>query len=250
MSAEMAVFESIQIAALAARRNPVLFVVLLAYGVVQVPSRLVGALDPQIAILVSLGFSAVYFFVGPFYFAGLIGMANEAVDGETAAGTFVAAGKKYYTPVLLVNLLLVVVAVVCLVVLSIGGVIGAAGFFAPLITTVAIIFFIQFFAHAIVVDDLGPLGGIRRSIRSVRHNLLSTIGYSVVVTAVFAIFYVAGNVASLFANPAFATLYGLPEVSFGVAVALTLALTIVSALVGCVMSTFSVAFYRSIRVAA
>jgi hypothetical protein len=202
----MAAIQALQTAVSALRRNPVLFLGGLVIGLVTLPQIVTQLMQIP---LVPTGLSALTFFVTPFLVAGLVGMADEALTGETQLGTVTDVGRDRYVPLLLGNLVqfaigfafAIVIAIVALgTVLSLGVSAGAGmnpGAVAPgtiavvgvvvllvVLAYLLVLFFVQFFAVAIVVDEEGPISGFTASYRLVRRNLLSTLGYSVVNFAV------------------------------------------------------------------
>ncbi|QIQ77073.1 hypothetical protein GL213_11375 [Halogeometricum borinquense] len=170
-------------------RNPVLFLVGLAYGLVMLPQsalRLTGSLFGSLLPFIT-------FFVAPFFVAGTIGMASESLDGETSLSTLKRVGRNRYVPLLVASF----VNVGILIGLAIAGgiivlLIGLLGFVVgiPLIALVAaglvglgiavVLVFIQFYPVAVSLGDTDAIDSFRQSIRLVRKNPLSTIGYSVI----------------------------------------------------------------------
>ena len=279
----MAALQSIGTAAGSLRRNPVLFVVAAAFSLVQLPSAFAQAVSPLIGSIISLGFSGLTIFIVPFFLGGVLGMANEAIDGRTSLGTFVSEGKTHYVSLLVVyfsllavNLVLSFVGVfvsvfagiailgsdgdVSTVALAVLGVVGLA----VVLTYLAVVFVVQFFGHAIVIDDLGAVDGIKRSVSCVRNNLVSVLGYSVItglgglLAGGFAVVISllltpslrhqgAAMTGSGAGAPAASTLSGLPTVGVVGMVALAVGLVLVSGLIGGFFAAYSTAFYRSIR---
>lgn len=261
------------------RRNPVLLVVAAAFSLLQLPGLLAQSLHPLVGSLVSLGFSGVSIFVMPFFFAGILAMANEALDGRTSARTFVREGKSHYVSVLVVYLGLFAVNLVLgfaiafaaifvgIFVLSGAGqpnlavlaVLGGIGLLA-LVGYLLVAFLVQFFGHAIVVDDLNATESIKRSAWCVRHNLVSVLGYSLLTAAGGAVFGLFGGLLSLLttprpspamngaAPPAAAPLpFDLPTVGLVGTVGLALLLVILTGAFGGLFAAFSTALYREIR---
>lgn len=196
----MAAIQSLRTGLSALGRNPVLFLGGLLYGLVVLPQNatiLIGATSAAPLLQI------VTFFVTPFIIAGLIGMAGEALDGDTTLGTFARIGRARYVSLLagkfvefgisvLFVVLFVVVALASVVALGIGFSAGsgvasggsmlvAAGIVALLVlAALLVVFFIQFFPVAIAFDDADAIEGFKRSVSLVRSNLLSTLGYSVI----------------------------------------------------------------------
>jgi hypothetical protein len=205
----MAAIASLRRAVGALTGSPVLFLGGLALGLVLLPQTVTQLLGIP---LVPFLFQVLTFFVTPFVVAGLVGMADEALDGGTDLGTFRSVGRARYVPLLfgkfvefaitvVFGVVALVIAVVLVAVVGVSA-IGAGGGFSPsaigsgtlvfvavlvavlVLAYVAVAFLIQFFGVAIVVDELGAIDGFRRSYRVVRSNLLATLGFSLVNLAV------------------------------------------------------------------
>jgi hypothetical protein len=270
-------------------RNPVLFVVAAAFSLLQIPGFVAQAVSPLLGNLVSLLTTGLFVLVFPFLFAGVVGMADEALGGRTSLGTFVASGRHHYVPVLVAYLLLFGAGVVLALVVSfgallLGGVAFAAGAGAVAGRTTVLVavglllvggvvlfalplFFVQFYGHAIVVDDLGAVAGLKRSVSCVRHNLLAVLGYTVVVGVVGAVFGLFGAVFSLLTSPrltgAGAGMGGTapgttappvpvdaPSVGPVIVAGLVVVFVLASGLFGGFFAAYSTAVYRRIRPAA
>lgn len=269
-------------------RNPVVFVgallVALLSVLVQVPQFAGQAIgSPALSILLSVLVPALSFFISPFLVGGLLGMANEAVAGETSLGAFVRAGKARYVTLLLSTLLYTVVlfalfiglaiiaAIVVLVAgVSLGGaggdpsaVIGIAILLAVLVLLLVfllVVFFVQFYTVAVVVEDAGVVECFKRSYRLVRENLLSTLGYnllSVFITLVVAVpilivvavaLLVVGGFPSAPATPGPAAAptagFDFPLATIAVGAVGFFAIQILNS---AITQTYSVAFYRDRR---
>lgn len=194
----MAAIESLRTALSALARDPVLFLGGLLYGAVVLPQNALSLAGVQyVPTLIQI----LTFFVTPFVVAGIIGMAAEAVDGETSFGTLTRVGRGRYVSLLLGNLVefgivflfgvvfLIAIVAAALTVgvgLEAGGLgVGALAaallvFGLLLLAFVAVMFFIQFFPVAIVVDEAGAVEGFKESASLVRSNLFSTLGYSII----------------------------------------------------------------------
>lgn len=282
----MLALHALRTASGAVGRNPVLFVVAAAFNLLQLPSLVAQFISPLLGSLVSLLTTGLFVFVFPFLFAGVVGMADEALRGKTSLGTFVASGRDHYVSMLAAYLLLFGASVVLgLAVffgtLLLGGVAFAAGagdvagrttvlvavgllLLGGFVLFVLPLFFVQFYGHAIVVDDLGAVAGLKRSVSCVRHNLLAVLGYTVVVGVVGAGFGVFGAVFSLLTSPQLAgpepgiggaapgtaappVPIDAPSVGPAVVVGVTVLFVLVSGVVGGFFAAYSTAFYRRIR---
>jgi hypothetical protein len=214
----------------------------------------------------------------PFFFGGIIGMANQAIDGRTSFETFVREGKTHYVSILVVYLALFAVSLVLgfvvtfvailggiifpgsagqpnLVLLSVLAIIGGVAGFGYLLIT----FVIQFFGHAVVVDDLGTVDSIKRSAWCVRHNPVSVLGYTVLATIGGAAFGVFGGAFSLLTSPQFSQRPTVGRGAVGPAagplpvdlpslgLAGTAVLVVLFSILTGLFAAFSTAFYGTIR---
>jgi len=183
------------------KRNPVVFVVGAFYAVILLPQT---ALSMMSIPLVPQLLQAVTFFVTPFVLAGLLGMVYEGRVRSTGMGTFVKIGKSKYLSLLAANLVQVAITIVFAIVsvivliglvfvLGIGfaaaspesglaafGITFALAIGGLMIVFLLIQFFLQFFAPAIVVDNIGVVGGYRRSVGLVKRNIVQTLGFGLV----------------------------------------------------------------------
>ncbi|ELZ92037.1 DUF7847 domain-containing protein [Haloferax volcanii] len=205
----MAAISSLQTALRGIRSNPVLFLGSLALGLITLPQ-----LATQLAQIpfVPTILMAVTFFVTPFVAAGLYGMADEAVgrggSGSTSLSTLRAVGREKYVSVLLANfvqlgivlafgIVFVIIVVAVAVSLGLGGLAASGGDVSNLalgggflvgiavlgllgLVYLVVSFLIQFYPVAVVVGDKGPVESFGESYRLVRHNVVPTLGYSVI----------------------------------------------------------------------
>lgn len=201
----MAAIGALRTAIGALRRNPVLFLGGLVYGVVVLPqTALQLAGFPNVPFVLQV----LTFFVTPFVLAGLIGMADESLVADTSLRTLWTVGRDRYVPFLAakfvelaVNLVFgIVVAVVGVAfVLTVGtgavaggggGVstgalaLGGVAVLLVVLLAIAVRFLIQFFPVFIVVADSGVVGAFTDSYRFVREHLVATLGYTLIQIAV------------------------------------------------------------------
>lgn len=258
-------------------RNPVLLVPVLAVVLVQLPTVLLQSVNPILASVASLAVSLLFVAAIPFVQAGLLAMADESLDGSTSLATFVDSGKQHYVTLLVAYLAVLAVnaaigMIGVLLALAGGAAIlgaGAAGSSLPVVAAVGVLLaivvlgyltvllLVQFYGQAIVLDGRGAVGGLTRSVAVVRNNLVSSLGYSVVVGVLGGVVGLVAGAASALASvgqmapseaggaaPPTAGL--LPELSlpavFGIGVVAIALLTLVAG----VITVFSVAFYREI----
>lgn len=278
----MVVISTLRTAGNAVGRNPVLFVIVAVFGLVQLPGTVAQSVDPLLGSVVSLGTSGVLLILTPFFFGGLIAMANESIDGRTSIETLFAEGKANYVSILAVYLGLIafyfVVGLISALVFVVGGVFvvgfgsggGGVGVSPAALVAVAVVavlglivyfgavFFIQFFAHAIVLDGLGAVDGVKRSVRTVRGNLPTVFGYNLITGTTGVLFGVFSAAVAVLSNPSAAAppdtatpasgLAGsLPTIGTVETVGLTLVGILLTALTGGLFAVYSTAIYRSIR---
>lgn len=242
----------------ALRRNPVIIALSVAFGVLQVPSFVAQEFSPVVQVGLSVGSFLVSVLVVPFVFAGMIGVCDEALDGQVSLGTFLRHGRDNYLAVLGAYLLLIVTFGIFSVLTSIVGgllaaVIGASvggttGFTVGVVvfglSFLAVLlpaFFVQFFGHAIVLDDAGVGKSFRRSVGVVRRNLRVVAVYFGVVFAIGLVGGLVGGIQSVTTAPG---------IDIGVADTTVLVLQTVGVLLTGIVSSvfwpFSVAIYRRI----
>ena len=278
----MTALQALRPAASGVVRNPILVLITAVFGLSQLPNLLVQPTQPILAALISLGTTGVLVLVLPFFQGGLIGMASEAIAGRTSLGTLVAEGKANYVSLLLGYFVLLAInlvfgfvvffgAFIGVVGISMGGSgesfsdAGLAGGDLTLLAVVAIIalglvlayflvtFFIQFYAHAIVLDDTELVAGFRRSVGLVRSNLLSVFGYTVLLGVGSLLVGILAAGASLLVGPqAQGAGSPLSEVATvdptpALVAALAIGYVLLTGLFGAFYATYSVAFYESIR---
>ena len=261
----MAVLNALRQTPRALQRNPVLFVPVLAIVLFQIPQVALQTISPLVASVVSLALSLLFVFVLPFFQAGIVGMADEALDGRTSIGRFVGAGKEHYVSML----------VAYLVVVAVNFVLGLAAFFVALpvgfaflgdfggvgvvvLAIVAVVgalvvlgyllfaFFVQFYGQAIVLDGLGPVDGLKHSVSVVRHHLVSTLGYTVLVGVVGGVAGGVFGVASILVSPRSSAALALPHLSVAASVGVAFLLVVFGTLFGGFFAVYSVSFYRTL----
>jgi hypothetical protein len=264
----MAVLNALRETPDALLRNPVVVVPVFVLSVLQVPQLVLQSISPLLSSLVSLVVSLLMIVAVPFFQGGLVGMSAEALEGRTSLGTFLEVGKSKYVSLLgayllvfAFNLLLGIAVVVPLVLggAYVGGLglsgagIGRAGLVvlavvglvavAVLLAYLLVMFFLQFYGHAIVLEDLGAVAGLKRSASRVRQNLLSTLGYTIVVGVLGGVAGLVFGAGSWLTSPQTASLLGLPSPSLPIVVLIALTITALSTVFGAFLAIYSVAFY-------
>ena len=241
--------------------NPVLFVPLVVLYLLTSIQTVSQSVFPIVGALVSLVVSGVLLFATPLFHGGTIGMTNEAAtSGRTSLGSFLTYGKQYYLSVLGAYLLFLAIMIALFVAGGIVGAIIAVGYFAvesvavlAVGAVVGLVFValyiglsmaLQFYAHAIVIEEYGAVDSLTRSVAVVRQNLRSVVGYfgillagGTVIIAVYGGLLWASPV-DFFAEPG--------SVSLSIAVVEALVTIVVLAPLGAVYLVYSVLFYRSL----
>jgi len=243
--------------------NPVLFVPLFVLYLLSSIQTVSQSVAPLAGAIIALVFSAVLFFAGPLFQAGTIGMTNEAAtSSRTSLGSFVRDAKQSYLSVLgaylgllaiMISLFIaggIAVGIVAaiyvfvsdsLLVVALGALVGLAAVGSYL----AIAFSLQFYAHAIVIEEYGAVDGLKRSLSVVRDNLLAVGGYFLTVFAGGAV--LSGlYVGLLWLSPV--PFFTEPGTTVALEIALLEALltVVVLAPAGAVYMVYSVLFYRSL----
>lgn len=191
----MALIKSLREAPRLLREQPILFVPMAIFAVLQTPQLFLETLDPMISLVGSLLVMGLFVFVTPVFYAGTIGMANDAATGSpTSLGQFWSHAREFYVSVLVAYLFITAVSFgfgfaisigvfVAIVAIGAGGgglplTLGVGGVIALIVLAFLIaLFAIHFYAHAIVIEGKGPVDGLSRSVHVVRHDLKPVVGY-------------------------------------------------------------------------
>lgn len=263
----MAVFRSLGTAGRTVVRNPIVLVISAIFSALQFPILLARSLDPVLGAVISLGFNGFFILALPFFQGGVVGLADEAIDGRAKFGTFVSEGKSNYVSLFVAYLLAVVASFVLFVVVGFVFLFGVAGVFLAgngepsgvaivvmllvSLLFIAVVFllmlFFQFFVQSIAIDGTAAVGGFRHSYRCVRAHLVSVFGYTILVGVV------ATVIGGLGAGVSIAAMVtpGVATSNFGVSpvfAVISLVFALISGVFSGFLVTFSVAFYRTIRV--
>jgi len=179
----------------------------------------------RLAINAAFGF---FVFVGAF--VAVIG-GSVASAGSSPASTGVVTGD---------STVLAVIAIIAL---------GAV------LVYLLVTLFVQFYAHAIVLDDRDVVAGFRRSVGLVRSHLLSVVGYSLVLGVGSLLIGTLAAGASLVFGPRTQGSTALPspvadlvsvEPTVAIIAVLAVAFLVLTGVFGAFYATYSVAFYESI----
>jgi len=181
------------------REQPILFVPMAIFGALQTPQLFTETLDPMLSVVASLVGTVVFAFVTPIFYGGAIGMANDAAtDVRTSMSRFWRHAKECYVSLLFAYLFLIGISLVfgfLIVITAIVGFIVGFGAGPPgailagaVVIGLILLFFIVmvalgFYGHAIVIEGLGAVDGLSRSVQVVRQNLVPMVGYVIVAVA-------------------------------------------------------------------
>ena len=264
----MAVFESFRRTPDALVRNPVLFIPVAGYLLLQLPQFFSGSLSPGIQSSLSLVWSLLALVLSPFYVGGLFTMADEALDDTTELGSFLGGGKSNYVQLLIgyvilaalnavIGIVIGIVAIAAFVVvlgsgglsdastatLAIFGVIGLLLLLAYLVLN----FFVQFYSQAIVIDGDKAIGAFKRSFSLVRNNVLAAFGFILLRGVISLLGSVPLIAVSVLQTPAVSEVAALPELSLPALGAVAVVGLLLSMLTSTFAATYGVSFYRTIR---
>ncbi|MFB6293755.1 MAG: hypothetical protein ABEH60_05795 [Halonotius sp.] len=246
-------------------RNPILLAVAALVAILQLPQFFLPTQSPMLSAVASLGFSGLFILFLPFYQGGLIGMADDAQTGPTEISVLIDEGKANYLQLLLSYFIVLAIAFAFSVPIVLLAFLGGAGVLLsggqpslPVLVGIGLVglvvflaYFgvllaIQFYAHAIVIDDTGIVDGFKRSVGLVRANLLSAIGYAVLLFGGGLIAGGIGGAASLLLSPQPALQSMLPTLSPPLVAGAALVYVLVLAVLGAFYATYSVRFYREL----
>ncbi len=261
----MALLKALREAPRLLREQPILFVPMAIFAVLQTPQLFLEALDPMVSIVGSLLLTGLFVFVTPVFYAGAIGMGNDAAAGTpTSLGRFWSHAKEFYVSVLIAYLFITAVTfgfgfavsigiLVAFVTVGVGGgglplMLGVGGVIALIVLAFLIaLFAVHFYAHAIVIEGKGAVDGLSRSVHVVRHNLKPVVGYGLLSLVFGAVFGGVFVLVSTFAFPS-ASAPGEPAPMPDLLPALlgSGASIVGTALFATFFVVFSVVFYRAL----
>ena len=199
-----------------------------------------------LAYVVLLAVNVVFAFVVVFAVViAVIGVSIGGVGGSGIDGSGIAGG---------VDVASGVASGGGVTLLAVIGVVAGGLALAYLLVT----FFVQFYSHAIVLDDTSLVDGFRRSVGLVRSNLLGVFGYSLVLLVggvAFGTIGAIGGIVSAARGSASPELPASPladlvagvEPTLGILVAFAAVYVLSTGVFGAFYATYSVAFYESIR---
>ena len=268
----MAAIRSLQPALRSLVRNPILLVVTGAVGILQLPQLLAPTTGPLLSTVISLGMSGVLLLFLPFYQGGILGMGDEARNGSTSIGTLIEVGKSNYVSLLLSYVVVLAIAVAFGIIVGLLTVVGGIGLIAgggqsspgflavsPAILAVGgivslllvvgylgVMVFIQFYGHEIVLNDAAVGEAFTGSIGLVRNNLLSTIGYSLIIFGGGGLIGAISAATSFLVAPQEPFQSFVPELSLPLVIGAAVVSLLATAVLGAFYATYSVTFYREL----
>ncbi len=149
-------------------------------------SRIVSVFPLFMGLSISLIFYLVAMLLGALFITGLFSMAAEALRGTTEYKTMFSAGKELGIIGIITSIIVCLIALILIFIF-----IGALGIIFPVIGSVVgfilsllIMVFFSFSYSGIVVDDLGPIETIQRSISITKKNYSDVFGLLVFYTGV------------------------------------------------------------------
>jgi len=176
------------------QRNPVIVGILFAFSLLSTVASTVQMIHP---LLIYLAMGVIYLGL-PFLIGGLVAMVADGLTGRSSVDKFVSGGRSNYVGLFIGGLALGAVMLILYFVVGIAFVvfaafllgIGAAGglgtttllvvaVFALLAFLVVLLpwFLTQFFPAAMVISGDGVADAFRRSLRLVRSEFLSIVGF-------------------------------------------------------------------------
>lgn len=273
VAADMGAISAFSTAAATLKRNHVLLgaafiVTMFNFGFTAVTALF----PPSLAGLISLPLSGLTLLLTPFFIGGLLAVAYEGLDGVSRVETFLDGGKANYlrllgsmvlfgalftalTIAVVIGVAVIAVFVVGMNVTGAGGGLAASGGGLAVVAVAGLLgflilvlpmYFLQFYAPAIVVSDLGVVDSFKRSAGLVRQNLVSTLGYMLITGLIGVVAGVAGVFVTMFGE-----LYGttpgteslFPEVGVAVLVPVVIVVVVVTTVLSAFGVAYQVAFY-------
>lgn len=198
-SRRMVVFDTLGESLTLLRRHPKL----LAYLAVVVTVTNVLSSGDLLGLSASgqLLLGALSLVVGPAIAVGTAGLVNDtATEDRVSGGAFAASVLQNYLPWVAAIIVIAVVSVVAVLVFAIAfqiPLVNVLAALAFLVLALAAALTLQFVDLAIVVDDEGPVEGIKRSYGVATAHLGSVIGYTLLEVVVFIVILIPAVVALL-----------------------------------------------------
>lgn len=150
--------------------------------------------NPQV-VAASIIASVIFFLVFIFLQGGALGMVKDQLKaGSVSLAQFAAYGKKLYLKILGLLLVYILIAIAVILILSLisagllllGDNVVTRSLVAVIVTLAAIgvITLLIYPIYSIVVEDLGPIGALKKGILVSKDNFLKTLGLFLVLLLV------------------------------------------------------------------
>lgn len=246
------------------REQPVLFVPIALFALLQIPQMYIEVLEPTLSLIFSLLFMGVFLFLTPLFYAGIIGMADDATQNrQTSLSRFWSHTKKNYISVLIAYLIVFAIisglGIVVFIAFFIGffaigtmvdgllglGLVAVTGL-VFVVAFIALVLALQFYAHAIVIENEGAIGGLTRSVQVVRSNVTAAIGYGILVFGSGAVIGGIYSVLMQFMLPTAATGDSASTPDLVPVLLGTSGTVLLTVFFGAVFAVYSVGFYKEL----
>lgn len=196
----MGALSSLSTALTALRRTPAILAAAFVVTALTELMNIAAVIEPRLANVTNVGWLLVW----PLVLGGLLGTANEALDGSASLATFAREAKANYRSLLGATLAFAALFVGAAFVWGFVTVLVGAGALATgdagvslgLVATIVLAgvvllgpvwLFLQFYDTTIVVGDADAFSALPDSVRFVRRNVLGAIGYTVLFVLVTAV---------------------------------------------------------------
>ena len=149
-------------------------------------SRIVSVFPLFAGLGISLIFYLLAALIGALFFTGLFGMAVEALRGTTNFKTmFIVAKESGITGITTSIIVFLIALILIFILVAVSGIFfSAIGAVAGTILSLLIMVFFVFSHPGIVVDNLGPIETIQRSINITKRNYSDVFGLLVFYTGI------------------------------------------------------------------
>jgi len=149
-------------------------------------SRIVSVFPLFLGLSVSFIFYLVAALLGALFVTGLFGMAAETLRGTTEYKTMFSAAKEFGITGVTTSIIICLISLILMLILigALGVIFSVIGSVIGTILFLIIMVFFSFSHSGIVVDNLGPIETIQRSIKITKENYPDVFGLLVFYTAI------------------------------------------------------------------
>ncbi|NOZ58647.1 MAG: hypothetical protein GXO66_03605 [Euryarchaeota archaeon] len=255
--------------------TPALLLPALVYSLLSLPQMLLQFFYSGESAAVLAGgaaYSILMWLISPFFIAGLLVAARDALEGRASIDSFLKGGRRYYLYMLLASVIyilligagfLALLFVALLLGLGAGAVLpGDASTVFVLIflllgglTLLVLMILFNFYDVGVAIEGLDPVKTFRNSLSFVKSRPLSvlaflllsyfTVGIIYFPLLLTLLYHLISSLPSLTLEDL--STGALPRPGFGLGVLLTLLLIITSALATCFTYTYRAVFYLDVR---